>query len=229
MLGIPLFYLQELKGIMMQFRDNFADQSLYWAWNTDEVYGNKEVIETATGKLLIRVTGAATNAKWRDTDNFAPKVVIGGGAFPLEVIVKMESVVMGENTQAGLYISGNPGGMGSNMCIVRVYYDDAWNGLKVFYNETVQRWQGEISDDPIFFRIRVGNWTFDRKKVIFGYSLNGVQWIDVYEEASTPWADQWGMGVGMFVSNDSKNLGDRNPVSAQFDYFKMRTRSINIG
>jgi len=234
MIGIPLFYSQELRGIMMQFRDNFADRSLYWAWNTDEADDIRHVVSETDvpGKLSIIAEGGGTegyNSRWRGGDNFAPKVVIGGGAYPLEIITKMENYALGVDTQAGLYIAGNPGGVGSNMWITRCRKASGFNGLVVMYEETVQRFaQDEIQDVPIFFRIRVGNWTYDRKKVIFGYSLNGVNWVDVYEEVSTPWDDTWGMGIGLFVSNDTEYLTNYNGVSAQFDYFKMRTRSINI-
>ena len=228
--GIPLFYLQELSGIITQFKDKFNDNSIFWGWNLDEVGAGRTIEETALGKLLIAVTGG-TNAIWRNTDNLAPKTVMGTGAYPVEIIAKMSSVALLEDTQAGLYISENPTGTGSqnNLRIGRLR-EAGFDGLVVNLDGYSWLWnQDGITDSPIWFRLRVSNFCWTIAKIIFGYSVNGSTWIDVYTGYTPGWFTGSHIpGVGLFATNDLKKLSLYNAVSASFDYFNMKTRTPNL-
>lgn len=238
--GIPLFYLQGMGGgAVLKFRDLFNDASIFWGWEQDkgEFNGASKVIQEINGQMLLSCLAGA-KAYWDNNYCEAPKVFIGASSYPCEIITRLDEVTtpINNETLAGLFISKSPSGYGSKNClsIGRCRKDSAaLDGLAVMQNSYVILSSNSITTLPVWLRMRVGSGTYDALLVYFDYSLDGVNWINMYVyhgQVITEQAFQFNPpGIGLYVVNgiNMSDGGTTNGIHGKFDHFIMRPRSIN--
>ena len=219
----------------LEFIDNFADASRFWAWRLflGEV---SEVGKTGTeegGKYQLAVL-TTKNGKWDSSNNEAPRIFMSPLCFPCEIITRLDDVgTPNDNTFAGLVISKRPAGFGSNLsyAIGRKRDDgESINGICVVENTYSNLATTAITDLPVWLRIRVGCVAYASLNVYFDYSIDGVNWVNLYHQGSG-WVTFSipGVGVGLYVANgaDADDSASKNEIVGKFDFFQMKLDSIN--
>jgi len=224
--GIPLFYLQGMGGgAVLKFRDLFNDSSQHWAWRlfkgivTTDKYG----IE-ANGRFSLGST-IGQNCQWDAGDNEAIRLFIGALTFPLEIITRLDTFGGLMDSMAGLFISvGATSFGGSQYWAIQRRISSGLDGLAVVQNNGIVATVPAVNTLPIWFRIRVGCGVYHALNAYFDYSLDGLNWINVFTQ-NTGWAELklYGMDTGIYVSN----LTSAPVCSGGFDHFIMRPRSVN--
>jgi len=219
----------------LEFIDNFADASQFWAWRlfrgeASEV-GKTGTEEGAKYQLAVLTT---KNGKWDDSNNEAPRLFMSPLCFPCEIITRLDDVgTLNDNTFAGLFISKRPAGFGGNLsyAIGRKRDDgESINGICVVENTYSNLATTTITDLPVWLRLRVGCVAYASLNVYFDYSLDGVNWVNLYHQGSG-WAvfSIMGVGVGLYVANgaNANNSPSTNEIVGRFDSFRMKLNSIN--
>lgn len=194
----------------IDYLDNFEDESLHWTWRTDNTDANKTITEA--GNVLTIAIAGGTEGNWWTGVNTAPKVITGIRGFPCEVICKLNSYSVPEETNAGLHVSHNAMGTLANHAI---NYVRQATGLVVAKIGTVL--DGNlITTLPIWLRIRILSFPTGAmgSRLIFSYSIDGSAWTDQFTY------DLYDFDIrscGLVV----KNWGAKNAIAAPFDFFKV--------
>jgi len=222
--GIPLFYLQELAGAQLRFKDNFADSEKYWAWRLflgelSEV-GKTGVEENGYFELSV---AQDINGHWDTDDNEAPRLFIGALSCPCEVKTRLDVFSDNLDNAAGIFISKAPCMFGTDLfySFTRLH-TVAEDGIAVL-GPTVKAYVA-ITTLPVWLRIRIGCGSHQSYTLYFDYSHDGVNWTNLYA-LDTGWAylNLSSPGVGLLVNNYTSN----NAVSGRFDFFQMKPKSPN--
>jgi hypothetical protein len=229
-MGIPFGYDQGFIGMESKFQDNFADSSIFWAWR--KFLGNTPAGKTITeeeGRLKIAVA-STKQGRWDPTYNEAPRLFIGAISSPCEVITKLTEFTENNNVQAGLFLSKCPAGFGSNIAlqIVRRKSTEVTpiNGIAVTWDGISVLASTAITVLPLWFRLRIGNASYYSMKVCLDYSIDGVNWVNLWTvDATTVW-NSYSLGVGLYAQNNCY-LAQANAAYASFDYFKMLPKTVN--
>lgn len=203
---------------MQWFIDNFADASIHWAWDADNVAAGKTVTE-ASGLLTIAVAGG-TDGVWSAANNLAPKVLIGVPGYPCEVVTKLNSYTVNDDTLAGLFVSYNATGTGARtVTILGRYRDDGGghNGLVVHRVTDGVLASNSVTTLPIWLRLRIGNTSYFGAKIIFSYSTDGDSYTDLYTQSTGVWPGA--AGNTTVVGLLAENWGVLNAISAPFESF----------
>jgi len=238
--GIPLFYLQGMGGgAVLKFRDLFNDASIFWGWEQDKGANHQvnKTIQEVNGQMLLSCLGGSF-AYWDANYCESPKVFVGTLTYPCEVITRLDEVTspINNETLAGLFVSKSPSGYGSkgHYSIGRVRKDSvSLDGLAVMENSYVIKASNAITTLPVWLRMRIGNMTYLAGYVFFDYSLDGLNWVNMWV-----WHGQVGVdsgfttppaSVGLYVVNGISSIdgGSTNGILGRFDHFIMRPRSIN--
>ncbi len=226
--GIPLFYLQELAGARLRFRDLFNDSSLYWGWKSNNTDAQREVTE-ANGVLKIGCSGVG-DYDWNDGQNECPKVYISPNSYPCEIIVKILDVpTINDYTQGGLIYSCGPTQFGANIWfgIVRRKIGGGlpFDGIAVVNCGGVVDWTLANTAMPVWFKMRLGNDAYRGADIKFYYSYDGVNFIFAFGSAFASYS-KTAIGICLAAMN-GVNSGANQPISIDFDYFIMKPKSIN--
>ena len=203
---------------MQWFIDNFDGASLHWAWGENNVAAGKTI--TLAGGLLTIAVAGTTDGNWTDAVNNAPKALMGVPGYPCEVIAKLNSYTVNDDTMAGLFVSYNATGTGAQttMSINRHRNDSTpINGLAVHRITTGVLASNAVTTLPIWLRIRIGNASYYAGKIIFSYSTDGETYTDLYTLTPGTWPVAAGnaMVVGLFA----RNWGVFNAIAAPFESF----------
>jgi len=234
--GIPLFYLQGMGGgAVLKFRDLFNDSSIYWAWRQHK--GSSAVgklIQEADGRILLGIQPATTGC-WVTSYNECPKIFMNAIAYPCEIITRLDTITdpINDHTEAGLFISKHPKGYGADneICITRRRDDlDTVNGLCVSRNAVVVLASNAITTLPVWLRIRLSSAVYYTLNCYFDYSLDGLNWVEMYHCEATTYFSLNPVGVGLVAKNGTEG-GDpptsKSEIVATFDHFVMKPKSIN--
>ena len=192
------------------FIDNFDDDDLSWAWLTDETDANRTITESG-GVLTIAIANG-TDGTWWTTANKAPKVITGVRGYPCEIITKINNTTIPADSSAGIFIAYDALGYG-NSCYAFIRVDS--DKISVGKNGTYWS-QPAITGFPIWLRIRMTAGTGGTKggRLIFGYSLDGETFTDLYTGDAYNYAADT---CGLFV----RNWGAFPAVSVPFEFFKL--------
>jgi len=208
-----------------EFIDNFADASQFWAWRKylGATPANKSGTE-AGGKYTLGVNNGI-NGEWDGGQSESPRLFIGILSYPCEVITKLDTFTATLNTSAGLFIAKDPIGFGSDLYFAieqRVAATE--NGVCVTRDGSVLLAYDAVPTLPMWFRLRIGCTSYRGLNVYFDYSVDGKSWINLHEEnTSITLFSLNPAAVGIYASN----YGTHAPVTASFDHFLMRLKSIN--
>ncbi|MBA7556540.1 hypothetical protein ES705_49252 [subsurface metagenome] len=219
------------------FLDNFADDSIFWGWQPwkGDYDGTKKYIQEIGGKMRLAVD-AGYRAYWDNNYVEAPKVFMGILTYPCEIITRLDETTtpINNETLAGLFISKSPTGYGSKVhySIGRGRKDSvSFNGLAVTENSYIIKASNAITTLPVWLRMRIGADSYKATHVYFDYSLDGVDWINMWELASDN-IQSFSLSpasVGLYVVNgiNSTDGGTKNAIYGKFDFFQMKLASIN--
>lgn len=223
--GIPLFYLQGMGGgAVLKFRDLFNDGSLYWGWRQylGQTPTGKSGWET-TGRYFLQIN-SGIDGKWDSAQTESPRIFVGVLSYPCEIVTRLDTFTNNANTYAGLFIAKDPIGFGADLYF-SIGRGGVNNGELNVYN--TGNWQAGLllPTLPIWLRIRLGCGSFRGLNIYFDYSEDGRNWVNLWEENSSITLFSVNPpAVGLMVRNISPSYND---VSASFDHFIMRPRSIN--
>jgi len=233
-IGISFASVQHLKGLGLEFKDNFSDGSIFWAWRCEYLGEQQGLIEEG-GLLKVFLTGVNQNYYWGKEyeGNGCPKVFVGVPGYPCEIIAKLSALTLAVNTQSGLFISALPRSLNefNYMGIVRRKEADFDGVCVVLHGERVA-WlsQDDITTLPLWLKIRIGNFSDGSSHIIFSYSIDGVNWLPAVGEE---WIDydsadelySMNLSAGLFSSNYFIRPGDKNNCAGHFDSFKIKVIS----
>lgn len=231
--GIPIFPTMELRGAKLKFRDNFADADEFWAWRKflGTIPAGKSGWEVA-GQYNLQVSNG-WNGKWDSSNMEAPLLFISPIAYPCEIVTKLDEVTLNDKTFAGLFISKSPMGFGAeiSLSIGRKRHDASGiNGICVVENTFENLAITAIRNLPVWLRLRIGCVAYHSLNVWFDYSIDGVNWINLYHQ-SAGWSffAISGGSVGLYVANgaDLNDSISTNLILGKFDFFQMKPQSIN--
>ncbi|MCK4793586.1 MAG: hypothetical protein KAV87_58195 [Desulfobacteraceae bacterium] len=220
-----------------EFIDNFGDASIFWAWQQfkGELDLAQKTIQEAGGKMLLSVN-ASYRAYWDNNYVEAPKVFVGILTYPCEIITRLDETTspINNETLAGLFISKSPLGYGPilHYSIGRVRKDSvSLDGLAVMKNSYNILNSNAITTLPVWLRIRVGNDSMNASHFYFDYSLDGINWVNMWElTGDHPNSFSFApASVGPYVVNgiNLTDGGSTNGIYGKFDFFKMKLKSIN--
>jgi hypothetical protein len=203
----------------IQFYDEFADASRYWAWYDQGTGVARTIIES--GSVLTIATTAGTTSDWWTAINSCPKAIIGLPGFPCEVITKMNSYTVNNQTHGGMFLSRGPatGSPSADSAIWIVRVKDTGAG---FDGYAVQNAGGSIwayqatTTLPVWFRIRIGFDGIQNTKADFSYSTDGITYTVLYTTIVSPSAGSYNIVTGLM----SKTWGG-NAISVPFEFFQM--------
>lgn len=225
--GIPLFYLQELAGARLQFKDLFNDDDVFWGWRKNGAAAGRTIIETS-GLMNLAVT--AVDGRWDTTANQAPKIIISPNGMPCEITTKLAAGTFGLDTQAGLIWSKGPTSFGSNVWqgIVRRNRGGGspFNGIAVVNSNDVVAWTGGDTTLPVWFKLRLNCIGYRSLTVRFYYSYDGVNFTVANEDTESEYSATLG-GICLAAMNNIASTAGNSGVSAGFDHFIMRPKTIN--
>jgi hypothetical protein len=207
----------------IQFYDEFADASRHWAWLDQGTTVGRTITES--GSVLTIATDGGTISDWWTAVNSCQKALIGFAGFPCEIITKLNSYPVNNQTEAGIAIARNPGvanpAADSAIFIGRFRDDGAGQsgycvqnlGSSVFV-------YAAVTTLPVWFRIRVG---LDASagasfKADFSYSTDGVTYTILYTSTASPAGG--GGGYPIIAALHVRNWTG-NSISAPFEFFKM--------
>jgi len=210
------------------YLDKFRDSSIHWTWMQwkGASAAGKSIIETDRSVELGVTSG--THADWSTTANEAPKLIIGLIGFPCEIIVHLKDWTDTDLTRAGIFVSYNATGYGSDTAIFfhRIRVDATpKDGLQVWRVGSAEQAYVAWPADSAWFRIRLGFAHKGASNMVFSYGSDGDTWTDLYTlPQGTPASGQWPTAVavittGIFVQNWAATYA---PVTAYFDHFEMR-------
>jgi hypothetical protein len=204
----------------LQFLDEFADASRHWAW-WDQGLGAGKTITESGGVLTIAGT-AGTNCDWWVGANNNPKAVIGFPGLPCEIITKLNSYTVYDQTFAGLFLArfvdGNSPQADTAIYIGRLknggfdgYAIESLGG-GVFYYASPQTL-------PVWLRIRLGlDSPWLGIKADFSYSTDGITYTVLYTSTGIlQGSPNYFLVSGLCI----KSWGALNGISAPFEFFKM--------
>jgi len=221
--GIPLFYLQELAGAQLRFKDNFADSEKHWTWRLfkgaiSEI-GKNGVEENGYYELSI---GDTKDGRWDSDDNEAPRLFIEASSFPCEVITRLDYFENFDDGYAGLFVSHRPTSHSTNGYFAIVRKKTATtDGIAVI--NTAQTIASYLNNTlPVWFRLRIGCGSYGALHVYFDYSYDGVNWTNLYiQSEGVNLFNEGALSVGLFCAN----FTSMNSVVSRFDFFKMQPKS----
>lgn len=234
-IGISFASVQHLKGLGLEFKDNFSDNSIHWAWNVIKHEENHRIVEE-NGVLKIETLSPTPNARWLcngEAYNEAPKVFMNVMGYPAEIVAKIEALTLGDDTQAGLFFSLYPDSQSPpyyNAIVRRKEVGaEPFNGVGItdaFGNRCAWMSQDDIQNLPVWLRIRIGCYAQDAPWLSMAFSLDGATWIELWNDlgifeyiAGNQGA---GLTVGLFISNDVFNIANFHPIVSWFGSFKMK-------
>lgn len=226
--GIPLFYLQGMGGgAVLKFRDLFNDDSLFWGWR--KFLGGSEVGKSGVeenGSYWLRAN-EGIDATWVTNPTQAPRIHVGMLTYPCEIITRLDELSANENTGGGLFIAENAQQAGSDFI-----YSICQRNLAIGKHVSVLKDNALVVQDPnvvypIWLRIRVGCGAMHSLRVFLDYSLDGLNWVNLYvhpEHDSGQYIfDSAPPTVGLYVYNWSPY----HAIEGRFDFFQMKPKSIN--
>ena len=228
--GIPFGYDQGLIGMEYKFQDFFSDSSIFWAWRSflGDTPAGKTITEEE-GRLKIAIA-STKQGRWDSTYNEAPRLFIGALSFPCEVITKLVEFDENNNVQAGLFLSKAPANFGSSIAlqIVRRKSTEGSpiNGVAVTRDGLTVLASVAVITLPLWLRIRIGNDLYASMKAYFDYSIDGVNWVNLWLENAAPAWNAWSVGVGLYAQNNCYQAG-ASAVYSSFDLFKMLPKTVN--
>jgi len=202
------------------FTDNFDDDDIYWGWETDGIGANKTIVE-AGNVITLSCTGGATDARWQQGTNVAPKIFTGAPGFPLEIIAKLNDFTVNNDVSAGIFIAVEPNGIGeqTEYGIGRLKSAiEGVDGLAVWHEDNEAIASNAVTTLPIWLRIRVIAHGFNGCKVILGYSTDGSSYTDLHtfdDFSSVHLADEYSFFIGVY----GKNLNAAAAFAAPFEFF----------
>jgi len=227
-IGISFGSSKIFKGLPYEFLDKFADGSIHWAWAKylGEVSETGKYVIEENGQIRIGILGTYDGC-WDDSHNEGSRLFIGTPAMPCEITTKLTEATIGDKTQAGLFISKAPKGFGGTLYLGICYKKDSAqekNGICVVQNMWTNKASTTITQLPMWFRIRLGNTSYESSIIYFDYSLNGVLWTNLWTTPTprTAWA-YWPLNpaaVGLYTSND---YFTKQAVEGKFDFFRMKS------
>lgn len=223
--GIPIFPTMELRGAKLKFRDNFADANLYWGWR--QYLGlnpaGKSGWEIA-GQYNLQVNNLV-NGSWDIVQSQAPRIFMGVLSYPCEIKTRLDTFTANVNTRAGLFITKDALGFGADLhwSIIQ-NRSGAGNGVAVYRDDSIMLAIHLVPTLPMWLRLRLGCGSYRGLNVYFDYSLDGVNWINLWvENTSITYLTLNPPAVGLYVSN----FAPFNLVTGRFDFFQMKPQSIN--
>lgn len=227
-LGFEEVVIPSVNEENLVYLDRFRDGSVHWTWMQWKGASatGKTITETDLAVKLAVTSG--THADWSTTANEAPKLIIGLIGFPCEIIVHLKDWTDTNLTRAGMFLSYNATGSGSDTAIFfhRVRSDaTSKDGLQVWRVGSAEQAYVAWPADSVWFRVRLGFVHKGASSLVFAYSADGDEWTDLYTlPQGTPPAVQWPTAVakvvtGMFVQNWAATYA---PVTAYFDHFEMK-------
>jgi len=227
--GVPLFYLQALKGIGFTFKDLFNDGSLFWSWVANGMGAGKTRVE-AGGEQTIAIAGG-TLGEWSDSQNNCPKISIAPCAYPCEIVTKITSLTLGDECQAGLIFSNYPHGFGSDVWFgfVRRKHPTSpttpFDGIAVVTSDGAVNFSLANTTLPVWFKMRLGQNAYQSTQIQWYYSYDGMNYTHAF---SSGWAQfsRTAIGISLAVMNSADGVST-NAISCGFDYFTMKPKSIN--
>ncbi len=208
-----------LGAAAINYLDNFEDASIHWSWRTDNLDGDRTIVEAAN-KLTIAVA-AGTNYNWWSTMNDAPKIFTGIGRPPCEIITKLITITTNNETRAGIFVASNPIGVGADyaMLLGRRTVGGV-ESLQVQRLGTAYTAYGgaPFTTLPIWLKIQITADIRYGNHIRFYYSVNGVDWTEMGDPAGgySDLLTSDGFVVGLFAQNWNELA-----VSAEFDFFKV--------
>lgn len=221
--GIPLFYLQELAGARLQFKDNFADGVQHDAWRLfkGELTEVGKHGSESGGVYRLSVDGGVAG-QWATSENEAPRLFMGVLTFPCEIVTKLTGFSANNYNRAGLFICGGATTFGAehHMSIARKRKDSiSLNGITVLVNDTEQASYTPAVDLPVWLRIRLFAGGYNCLSADFSYSYDGVNYTVLWTQ-KTGWSliNVAVVVTGLYAANATGN----NAVFGDFDFFKMR-------
>ena len=203
----------------IDYLDNFEDASIHWSWRTDNLDGDRTIVEAANKLTIAIVPG--TNYNWWDSMNDAPKIFTGIGRPPCEIITKLITITTNNDTRAGIFVASNPIGIGADYAMLlgrRTVL--GVEGLQVQRLGTAYTpYPGApFSTLPIWLKIQIIADIRYGNHLRFYYSVNGIDWTELGDPAGgySDLLTSDGFVVGLFAQNWSELA-----VSAEFDFFKV--------
>ena len=224
--GIPLFYLQELAGARIRFKDNFADGSQFWGWRLfrGEISEVGKSGTEANGVYQLAVN-PTINGEWDTTQNEAPRLFVGALSYPCEIKTRLDFFSGNMGTHAGLFIGKSPVTFGADNFLAIVQRRTATEtGVAVVNTNNALLAYVPDTTLPMWFRIRLGCGADRALNAYFDYSLDGANWTNLWAQ-NIGWTI-FSLGppaVGLYVSN----FAAHNEVVGRFEFFEMRPRTIN--
>ena len=206
-------YVPDVSPSPYMFLDNFADNDKFWGWclfkgNTPAGKSGWEI----AGQYNLQVNNGK-DGRWDGLNNEAPRLFTGILTYPCEIITKLDFFTANVGTYAELFLSKAGAGFGANNYLSIGRWN---NGLLVTNNGDNLAFNGEIRM-PVWLRIRIASPGYQALEAYFDYSVDGVNWINLYYQfpsALTGWLFQGGSLVsGIYVRNTSAAF---NLVTGQF-------------
>lgn len=198
------------------FMDDFADSSIYWTWRQDAIAAGKTITES--GSVLTIAVANGTSAVWTTATKTCPTATIGLPGAPCEIICKIDSATINENTDAGIFLSTSPvAGTASSTWGFYRHRDSGSNGLIVNIFGVAAVYSDSTTTLPIWLRIRISSHSTNGRRIFFAYSTDGNNYTTVWTEVGTTPSMADGWTCGLFA----RNFTTTNAVSASFDFFKM--------
>ena len=205
----------------IQFRDDFDDESIYWAWRND---GNTGTVTEADNVVTLSLANLADGRGIRDGKDDNPRLFTGVIGYPFIAECKLNSFTVNDGCSAGLYISMAAGYAHLDWYLIARDKDSnlGHDGLAVWAAGAYKATTAETTL-PIWLRLRVGSWGGYKSDRIYGdYSLNGTDWTNLYSTRIDHVAPAYGnVCVGLFAENYLSYLGNPNAIAAPFEYFRM--------
>lgn len=198
------------------FFDDFDDSSLFWAWRTNQTDANRTITEL--GSVLTIAVAVGTRADWWSSSNTAPKVITGLRGFPCEVICKINSFTINDDTFCGLFLAYDAVGYASNYAIMYGRGRDdsnGRNGYGIDKTGTNVNWN-TVTTLPVWLRARITAFEKGSRggRIIFSYSTDGSSWTDQLTY------DLYDYQIN-YCGLVAKAWGANNGISAPFEFFKV--------
>lgn len=205
----------------IDFADNFADASRYWAWKDLNTSGVVRTI-TESGGVLTLANTAGNGGDWWTGSNQSVRCVIGCPGFPCTIETKLNDFTVNDVTHVGMFLSLEPYGAApsANSALLwgRLRFDAA--GRNCF---SLQALGGTPTTDvasttlPMWLRFRIGNDCYSMTLVYADYSTDGTNWTNAWTNVTWPTAYFNNLATGLFIKTWAAN----SAISAPFEYFKM--------
>jgi hypothetical protein len=206
----------------IQFRDDFDDASVYWAWRQNP--GSAGTITEAGDVLTLSIT-SALGRDWRQSEwDESPRIFVGLCGYPAIVETKINSFTVNDGISAYIFASYNPGydyKDGTWILARERSSVGGWNGLAAWANNVYEA-TNAVTTMPIWLRLKIGSSsTYYSDRVIMEYSTDGETWVNLATvESNLAGAAGIDLHVGLGLCNKVQLEGGA-AGDAPFEYFRM--------